>query len=270
MSIGKLADSRVASATAILLGALLTGCANKGSPGPQAIPTQRPQAESVKPDLKEAARINSELGMNYARLGKYEVAQEKFARALSQHEAHAPAHLGLAFIYAQREDSVLAEQHYRRALKLDPNNPDTLNNFAIFLCGQKQFDEAEGLFVRAARQREYRQRHSAYTNAGVCARRIPDLEKAETYFLEALRLAPRFPEALQQLAGIYLEQSDYQQSRTYLRRYEKVGPPTPVTLWIGAKVEFALGDELAASRYAKKLREQFPNSRESRSFSSAS
>lgn len=262
--------SMLALALAALPAVLLVGCASDGARPPQPIQTQRDKPEKAKPNFKEAAKINSELGMNYARLGNYDIAQQKFERALEQDEDHAPAYLGLAFLYAQRQDAVLADQHYQKALRLEPDDANTQNNYAIFLCGQERYEQAEELFLKAARNRQYRQRHSAYANAGVCARRIPDLEKAERYFLEALQLMPRFPEALQQLAGVYLERSEYRKSRDFLRRYEELGPPTAVTLWIGAKVEFALGDELAASRYARKLREQFPDSRESKSFSSAS
>ena len=257
---------------AFLLSAVLAvGCASRGQQGfPQPVRSQAAKSEPVEPNLKEAARINTDLGMSYARLGKYDIAQEKFERALAQNDKHGQAHLGLAFLYAQREDPVRADEHYQKALRLEPNNPDTQNNYAIFLCGRQRYEQAEELFLRAARNRDYRQRHAAYSNAGVCARRVPDLAKAEQYFQEALRLKPKFPEALQQLAGVFLEQRNYVQSREYLRRYERVGQPTPITLWIGAKVEFALGDELAASRYARELREKFPESKESKSFSSTS
>lgn len=255
-------------AARFLLLCLALALAACGSGGGRPAPAQA--AERMEPDFKEAARINTELGVNYARSGNYDVALEKFQRALEQNENHAPAHQGIAFIYAQRGDVERADAHYQRALRLAPRDSRTRNNYAIFLCGREQYQAAEKLFVQAAEDRENRQRHAAYTNAGVCARRIPDLEKAEGYFLRALKVAPDFPEALQQLSGVYLEQKFYAKSRDFLRRYERVGPPTPITLWIGAKVEFALGDELAAARYAERLREEFPDSKESQSFTSAS
>ncbi len=226
--------------------------------------------ERVDPDLDEAARINTELGMNYARAGNYEIALDKFRRALKQNKNYAPAHQGIAFIYVQRKDMVRAEEHYKRSIRIDSSDASTQSNYGIFLCGQGRFDEAEKHFLNAANNRDYRQRHTAFANAGVCARRIPDLDKAEAYFRSALELSPQFPEALQQLSGVYLERRDYAKARQYLRRYEEVGPPTPATLWIGAKIEFALGDEIAAARYAQRLREEFPNSQESISFTKAS
>ena len=251
----------------LLLALVLGGCASSSQP---AANTARPPEPRAEPDYEEAARINTELGMNYARAGNYDVALDKFQRALKQDDRYAPAHQGIAFIYVQRNDPQRADEHYRRAIRLDTNDAGTRNNYAVFLCGLKRFDEAEKLFNQAATNRDYRERHKAYSNAGVCARRIPDYAKAERYFLKALSLVPEYPEALQQLAGLFLEQRVYVSARAYLLRYEKVGPPTAATLWIGAKTEFALGDEQAAAEYARRLRESFPDSEESRSFTSPS
>ena len=241
----------------------VTACVTDSSSSSQQAVTA---SERVEPDLDEAARINTELGMNYARAGNLDLALDKFKRALSQNESYAPAHQGIAYIYVLQKDPQRAEEHYRRALKLSPRNAPASSNYGIFLCGQERYEEAERHFLKAAENRDYRQRHTAYVNAGVCARRIPDLDKAERFFLLALDLSPRFPEALQQMAGLYLERRDYAQSKAFLKRYEQVGPPTPATLWIGAKVEFALGDEVQAAQYARRLRDQFPDSKESLSF----
>ena len=65
------------------------------------------------------------------------------------------------------------------------------------------------------------------------------------------------------LARASLQKKDYLRARGFLQRYEKSGPPTPETLWIGAQTESALGDTAAAQEYANRLREQFPESDES-------
>lgn len=232
------------------------GCARVTTSEPAAPPPRAPA------DMEEAARVNTELGVAYAREGQFDVAQEKLERALQQNANYAPAHSTLAIVYQQRRDPVKAEEHYRRALRLSPRDPHTRNNFGVFLCGQGRVDEAEALFLQAASDPDYREPEAAYTNAGVCARRVPDLDRAEKHFREALALQPKHAEALAQMASLYFDRKDYLRARAYLQRYEQVGPPTAVTLWIGAKVEFALGDELAASDYARRLKSQFPESEE--------
>jgi type IV pilus assembly protein PilF len=238
-----------------------TGCVTVNSTAPM-IEKSEPAPRS-EPNLQEAARLNTDLGVNYARAGNLEVAFDKFQRALGQDANYAPAHAGIAFVYSQRRENEKAEHHYERALMLQPNDPMTRNNYGVFLCAQKRYKDAEKAFLRAATSPEYREPDRAYTNAGVCARRVPDLAKAENYFREALKLRPESPETLQQMASLYLERKDYARAKAFLQRYEKVGAPTAATLWLGVKIEFALGDENAAAEYARRLRTEFPDSEES-------
>lgn len=248
---------------AMLLGlaTLAAGCVTVNSPTPM-IEKSEP-APRAEPNLQEAARLNTDLGVNYARTGNFEVAFDKFQRALGQDANYAPAHAGIAFVYSQRRDPERAEQHYERALQLQPNDPITRNNYGVFLCSQQRYKDADKMFLRAATSPNYREPERAYTNAGVCVRRVPDLDKAEGYFKDALKLRPEYPEALQQMASLYLERKEYARAKAYLQRYEKVGAATAATLWMGAKIEFALGDENAASEYARRLRTEFPDSEES-------
>jgi type IV pilus assembly protein PilF len=238
---------------------LLAGCVTVTENG--SLP---PRAEA---DLVEAARINTALGVDYARKGRFDVALDKLNRAIEQNPAHAPAHAALAFVHTQQGEYTKAEKSYTRALQLAPDDPATRNNFGVFLCSQKRYADAETVLLQAARNPRYSERETALTNAGVCARRIPDLDKAEGYFREALKLRPEFPEALAQLVGITLERRDYLRARAFVQRYEKVGPVTPETLWIAASAETALGDAAAAQTYAERLHKQFPESKESQSLS---
>lgn len=217
------------------------------------------------PDMNEAAKINTELGVAYARNGEYDVALEKLNRALDQEANYAPAHAALAFVYAQRGDTASAEEHYKRSLRLSPRDSNTLNNYAVFLCGHKQPQQAEKLFMRAAENPENKEPEKALTNAAVCARRVPDLALADKHLREALRIRPEYADALEQIASLCLERKDYERARAFLERYEKVGKPTAPTLLIGVKVAAALGDEKAAAEYARRLNTEFPESEESAS-----
>lgn len=244
---------RLAVTCAIL--ALVAGCVtvpDKGSLPPRA-----------EPNLQEAAKLNTDIGLDYMRKGQLDAALEKFDRALTQNPNFALAHSSAAYVHDRRGDATLAEKHYRRAVELEPDNGSTRNNFGVFLCGEKRYPEAERMFVQAARNPKYSEPHKAWVNAGVCARREPDLDKADGYFREALALRPEDPEALAQLASLSLERKDYLRARAFLQRYEKVGLATAETLWIGAKTESALGDKAAAERYTERLKAEFPESDES-------
>lgn len=221
------------------------------------------QVTGGKTDLKEAARLNTQLGIDYMRKGQYDLALEKLQRALDQDDELAAAHSTIALLYQRRGDVKQAKYHYREALDLSQDDPVTLNNFGIFLCGQGEIGDAEEIFVKAARNKDNANAADAWTNAGVCVRRDPKrLEKAEGYLREALRLNPRHPNALAQMAELSFERREYLRARAFLQRYEAVAQATPQTLWIAARNERKLGDLQTARGYERRLRTEFPEAPE--------
>lgn len=224
--------------------------------------TTDPQS-SGKTDLKEAARLNTQLGIDYMRKGQYEFALEKLKRAIEQDADLATAHSSIALLYQRRGEADLAEDHYREALDLNKDDPGTLNNFGVFLCGQGEIGDAEKVFLKAAQNRANPSAADAWANAGVCVRRDPKkLERAENYFREALQLNPRHPNALAQMAMVSYERQEYLRARAFLQRYESIAKATPQTLWIGVQTERKLGDLQTARGYERRLRTEFPEAQE--------
>lgn len=216
-----------------------------------------------KTDFKEAARLNTQLGIDYMRKGQYDLALEKLERALEQDDDLAAAHSTIALLYQRRGDAKQAKYHYREALDLSRDDPVTLNNFGIFLCGQGEVADAEKIFLKAAQNKDNANAADAWTNAGVCVRRdAKRAGKAEDYLREALRLNPRHPNALAQMAAITYDRGEYLRARAFLQRYEAVARPTPQTLWIAARNERKLGDLQTARGYERRLRSEFPESAE--------
>ncbi|WP_348672302.1 type IV pilus biogenesis/stability protein PilW [uncultured Abyssibacter sp.] len=216
----------------------------------------------AKADYAEAARINTQLGIDYMRKGETDRALTKLQRALEQDASFPLAHASIAFVYQNRGDAVSADRHYRRALALAPNSPDTQNNYGVFLCGQSRYDEALAAFERALRVTGYRTPEVAYTNAGVCARKAGKDAQAEGYFRAALRENGTFSNALAQIALLSYDRGEYLRARAFLQRYAQAAPHSPQTLWLGVRTERALGDVAAARRYANQLQQQFPEADE--------
>jgi type IV pilus assembly protein PilF len=99
------------------------------------------------------------------------------------------------------------------------------------------------------------------TNAGVCIKQ-QDLERAETYLRAALRVDSEYAPALVQLADVTYQRGNYLQSRAFLERYMGATPSSAAALWLGVRVENALGDAQAANAYATRLKKEFPEAKE--------
>lgn len=217
----------------------------------------RPQSP---PDLVEAARINTQLGSDYARQGRFDIAEEKLRKAVEQNDRYAPAHTALAYVLTQTGNSIDAEREYRRSLALAPTDAGTHNNFGVFLCGQGKYAEADRAFKTALADRNYSTPEAAWTNAGVCQMKTGNATVAENNFRQALKINPDFADALAQISVLTFRRNDWLRTRAFVQRYEKVGSRTPEILLIAAVTERRLGDKLAARRYEQTLLREFPES----------
>lgn len=214
---------------------------------------------------KEAANYNMELGISYLRQGDYKGAQAKLEKAIDQDPSLATAYSALGLVFEQLGDPDGAEKNYRRAVNIEPSNPDNLNALAVFLCLQrKETREALRYFDRALAvplSQAQSNKAMVYTNAGVCAKR-EDLAQAEAYLRSALANDPGFRPALVQLADVAFTRQNYLQSRAFLERYLAAGPASAAAMWLGVRVEKALGEASASKRYAERLKKEFPESEE--------
>ena len=224
-------------------------------------PTPTPASEG------EAAQYNLQMGITYLRQNNLQAARQKLEKALEQEPDLATAHAALGVVFERLEDPVGAERHYRRAVELDGSDPDNLNALAVFICSRKHEPrEALKLFDRAISiplSVSAANRPMLYTNAGTCAKSV-DLARSETYLRGALAEAPQFPDALFQLAEVSLERGNALQARGFLERYLARVKATSAALWLGVRIEQALGDNSAATRYGEQLRREFPDAAEIR------
>lgn len=236
-------------ALAVLL--LLSACASDGDVPPGV-------------DLKQAARINTQLGADYMRKGEMDQALSKLKRAIDQDPDYALAHSTLAFGYAKMGDAETADSEYRKALSLEPDNGQVLNNYGVFLCGEGKLGAARRMLLDAARDKNYGTPAAAWTNAGVCARQNKDNETAEDDFRKALQLNPTFPDALAQMADLSYRKGDYLRARAFVQRYLDNHEATPALLWVALMTERKLESLDTAHQYEKRLKRDYPDSKEAK------
>ena len=205
--------------------------------------------------------------LSYLRQGDLQAAQAKLERALADDDSLATAYTALGLVYERLGDPPGAEKNYRRAVSLAPGDPDALNGLAVFLCLQKQeTKEAMQLFEKALAiplSRAFANKAMLFTNAGLCAKRV-DMARAEMYFRNALATDPGYKDALLQLADVAYSRENYLQSRAFLERFLAANPASSAALWLGYRIELALGETNASRNYGERLKKEFPESVEAR------
>jgi len=211
----------------------------------------------------DAARYNTQLGATYLQRGELSLARDKLEKAVQQNPDFAQAHAYLGVLYERINKFDEAEHQYREAARLAPDSPDINNTYGGYLCRNGKRKEGIRYFLTAARNPLYRTPEAALTNAGVCARGVPDNEAAEEYFRQALAHVPGYREALIQLADLNYMTEDYFQARAFLERYLQYGPASADALILGVRIEVAQGDEPAAAAYKQRLETEFPSAAKS-------
>lgn len=210
----------------------------------------------------QLAMVNTQLGLSYLQNGQLDLAWERLNTALQADPDYATAHNGIALVYDRLNEPEKAEEHFKRAIALNPSDSAALTNYGAFLCQHDRVEEGEQYFKKAVNNPLYTKPAMAYTNAGTCRLQVDDREGAEKYFRAALESDSRFPLALLNMSQLSYDKGQYLAARAYMQRFEEVSKHTSRSLWLGIQIEEELGDKDAVSSFAMLLKANYPDSRE--------
>lgn len=212
------------------------------------------------PNLKQAAQTNAQLGLGYLQEGNTQRAKEKLLLAMQQ-DPHSPAVLNAMALFLQATgDSAGAAKTYQQALTLAPHAGETLNNYGVYLCQQKQPQQAITYFKQAIQAPNYVDTAKAYENAGLCALEIPDNAQASTFFTQALENDPSLPTATLEMAKLAYIKHDMTSAQFYLNRYNQLAKPTVESLLLTVNLAKQQGNAVLANDAAQELVTRFPHS----------
>lgn len=244
---------------ALLAGFSLVGCVTttSGPPPPEA-------------DDEDAAELNYQLGARYYQNGSYELARDRLLGAIELDPKMAKAYSTLGLTYEALDNVRLAREAYENAIRVAPRDYNVQNTYAVFLCGQKDYEGAKKYFERAAAAPTNDFSERTLTNAGVCMAQEPNVEAAEELFRKALEVRPSYGEALLQICLLKYQQSDFLSARAFLQRYMASNTVTAGVLLLAAEIEGKLGNDRGRSEYVDQLLSEYPDSPEAARVSGSS
>lgn len=218
--------------------------------------------------LRKLVDTDIQLGVGYLQQGQMDAAKEKLDKALALSPDDPQANNVMALLQWRLRNYDDAERHFRHALdsKAGGINPDVQHNYGAFLCERGRVDEAMAWFDRAIANPQYPTPELANLNAGLCLLKKPDKVAAERYLRQALQRNPTLAPALLAMARLSYESGNVLSARGFMERYAKTGPETAESLWLGIRVERALGNRNAEVNYALRLKGKFPDAPETREY----
>jgi type IV pilus assembly protein PilF len=215
-----------------------------------------------KNDAQKRAGIRLQLAVGYYRQGQMSVALDEIRQALQADPNLIDGYSMAALIYMNMGETRAAEENFKKAMNLAPDDPELKNNYGWFLCQNGRAQESIPFFEAALRSKTYTSPGKALNNAGVCSLILKDDAAAEKYFTEAFRYEPANPSVNSNLAKINFARGDYERAHFYLDRVIKEDAVSPEILLLGIKIERKRGDRSAELSMVTQLRRLYPDSSE--------
>lgn len=226
--------------------------------GPQ---STREYSVGDSPEVKRRQSVQTLLARAVQRLqaGEPDAAEKDARAALKLDPTSADATTVLAVVEDQRGNTSAAGQHYKRAAELAPSQGAALNNYGTWLCKNGFAAESLVWFDRAIQAPDYATPASAMANAGSCALKSGQAERAARDLRQALAQEPANAVALEAMGELEFRQQQYMSARAFVERRLAAAPANAAVLKLASQIEDRLGDKAAASRYVQRIRAEFPD-----------
>jgi len=263
--IAALCCATVLAALATLAGCSTTSTTTTGPINDARPTTPPPQGEDADPDRR--ARTRLELAAAYFANNQPEVALPEVNRAIAANPNLGQGYNLRGLINAALGKDDAAESDFRRALVINPRDPDALQNYGWYLCQHNRHDEAAAQFALALALPARRDSSRTWLAQGVCQARAGKLDEAEKSLQRSYQMDPSNPSISVNLAEVLLRRGEADRARFHIRRVN--ANPNYVsaqTLWLAARIERRLGNNAGVKDLGEQLINRFPETREAVAF----
>jgi type IV pilus assembly protein PilF len=243
----------------------LTACASGGG-GYESSRGVEPVTDSDEPEARKRAKIRMQLAVGYFEQGQTTIALDEIKQVLVTDPGFADAFNLRGLIYMRLNDMRLADESFRRAMTLNPNDANVLHNYGWMLCQQARYGESIQAFSRAIANPTYGGRAKTWMTQGLCQVRAGQPAEAEHSLGKSYELDAGNPITGYNLTLLLYQRGDLSRAQFYIRRLNNSELANVESLWLGIKVEQRLGNAEALEQLAGQLRKRYPQSRELASF----
>ena len=200
------------------------------------------------------------LGLTYLQNNNYTQAKKNLDKALEFNPRSADVQYAMAYYYQLVGDNLRAEEFYKTAIDLAPNNGDIANSYGAFKCQNGDYEKAKAYFFEAINNRLYANAAQTYENLALCAQSQRKLDEAIGYFEDALQHQPARGKTLFLLSELYIVSQQWDLAESTLQKYQRVAKVTPDSLWLSYEIAKGKGDVEKAAGYGDMMLSLFPES----------
>ena len=226
-----------------------------------------PKAAPDPEQLKRAAGTRLELASLYFSRGQFNTALDEVKLAIQADPNNSGAFNLQGLVYAALGNMTQADASFQRALQISPTDANTMNNYGWVLCQNQRYKESVEMFQRALVQPNYRGAARTLRVMGICQSRDGQMQEAEASLMRSYQIDPTSAETAVTLSEVLYRRGDYERARFYIDRVNKSAEQSNAqTLWLGSRIEYKLGNTVAARGLGEQLRKRYPQSPEALAF----
>ncbi len=229
-------------------------------------PVSRNQTDIVtasdEPEARKHARTRLQLATGYFEQGQTTVALDELKQALVIDPSFSDAFNLRGLIYLRLNDLRLAEDSFRRALALNPREPNVMHNYGWLMCQQGRYAESIQMFDQALANPTYGARAKTLMTQGLCQQRAGLLPEAERSLSRSYELDAGNPITGYNLATLLYQRGEWLRAQFYIRRLNNSELANSESLWLGIKVERRMENRQAMMQLVDQLKKRFAQSRE--------
>ena len=240
------------AALPVFLVSFLAGCVSSGGSSPMAGDKGR----------SEARQAYVQLGLGYLQQGMTEQAKVPLRKALELDRNDPDTNAALALVFQAEMEFALAEQAFRTALNGRPADARILNNYGSFLFERQRYQEASVQFQKAAADNLYPERSRIYENLGITSLELGQPEAGRQQLEKALRLNPRQPRALLEMAEMAYQDKQYVTARDFYDRFSLLSGQNARSLLLGARLASVFDDRTPTANHGQQLKRLYPGTPE--------
>lgn len=226
--------------------------------------------DSDEPEVRRRARIRLELAVGYFEQGQTTIALDELKQSLAADPAYGEAYSLRGLIYMRLNDFRFAEESFRKAIVLNPQDSNVVHNLGWLMCLQAKYSESFELFLKALANPQYGERAKTYRALGLCQLRAGLRGEAEASLLKSHEFDAGNPVTTFNLATLMFQRGDFIRAQFYVRRLNNSEMANAESLWLGVKVERRMENRDAMLQLAGQLLKRFPQSSEAAAYQRSS
>ncbi|WP_052754957.1 type IV pilus biogenesis/stability protein PilW [Lampropedia cohaerens] len=247
---------------AVMFAVLVAACQTSNVTTPLHVATPGAAAGASEPDVEKAVQVRMELAAEYLRVGRHDVAMEEVGRVLALDPGLIDAYMLRGLIHAEQRNFEAADRDFARVLRSRGDDPGVLHNYGWVLCQQGRYDEGLGYLSRVLAMPGFTTSARSMVAKGLCEQRAGRLQQAMATLEQASYIDPNNPIISFNLAKLWYDDGQVARAQNLLRPLNASELANAETLWLGIKVEKALGQTARMRELGAILAQRFPQSRE--------